>query len=251
MTFIEHVPVCICGVVLGAASLWAGYWFSQKRSKELPPYRYLQQVPQFTNMKKLHEHLENCPDKKADVLIEGVVKKHGGALKSENGVEGAAKLVTTYKEVYDSAKKKSSICTDDCNSVTFQLSDENGETVTVRQIHDAGGFQHAIKKEFSGGSHTKEYLMTFGTTLGMYGTATLTSGGYISSAGVDFIPSIVSTTTTTRDRFLSFMSMLFVVGGGGLLLFFTVSLAMRALGYQVQVVRKNKQGKADVLTPSR
>ena len=262
----------LVGVVLGATSLLAGYafhQFSQMRSKELS---YLQHVPQFTNMQKLREHLLNCQDNKADVLIEGVVKKLGSeALKSEKGgVEGAAKLVTTtmYKKVYDSTNSKwndvSSSIENLCVSVPFQLSDRNGVTVTVQPIHNAGGFRQILErvwqervgpdsrslgdyatntelKEISNGSHTREFLLTFGTTLGAYGTATLQSKTFLSSGSINFIPSEVSSSIQglmeTRELIVSvfsFMSLLFVVGGGGLLLFSTVPLVMRALGYQVE-----------------
>lgn len=273
----------LVGVALGATSLLAGYafhQFSQMRSKELS---YLQHVPQFTNIQKLHEHLVNCPENKAKVLIEGVVKKLGSeALKSEKaGVEGAAKLVTTtlYKKVYDSANSKwkdvSSSIENLCVSVPFQLSDRNGVTVTVQPVHNAGGFRQILErvwqekvgadsrslgdyatntelKEIPNGSHTREFLLTFGMTLGAYGTATLQNKTFLSSGSVNFIPSEVSSSIEGLIQgkeltvsILSFMSKLFAVVGGGVLVFCTVPLVLKALGYryQYQVVREGEAGK--------
>ena len=274
---VEHLPEF--GVVLGAASLLAGYVFhrfSKTPSKELP---YPEKVPQFTDMQKLREYLEDCPNLQADVLIEGVVKRQNDSLGSRNKtvVEGAAIIVTTteYKKVYDTANKKwnnnvSSSIENRSDSVKFQLSDENGKTVIVQPIHKAGGFRHILEKvweyrvgedsrslgdytmlkEIPNGSLTREFFLTFGTTLGAYGIATLKKSGINSPMDISFFPSEVGSSiqgvTATREltvSILSYMSLLFVVGGGGLLVFSTVSLVMRALGYQV--VRPSEQRRGD------
>ena len=96
-------------MAIGATSLFVGYILhqvSQHRSKELS---YLQHVTQFTNLHKLKDHLSNCPDQKADVLIEGTVKKGNETLNTENsGVEGAAKYITTtnYTRIYHPQTEK-------------------------------------------------------------------------------------------------------------------------------------------------
>ena len=252
------------GVAASAASLMAGCFlhrFSQTNTKP-KELAYPQHVPDFTNMQKLQEHLVNCPDNKADVLIEGVVKKlDSKALETEkSGEEGAARLVTTttHKKVYDSASRewddKSSSIENPCESVPFQMLDEDGMTVKVQQIHDAGGFRHILDlvweekagppvshsrdyatntklKDIPNGSHTREFLLTFGTTLCAYGTATLHKKGFQSSAYVNFIPSEIISTTENATGETSLMPKLFIVGGGVSLLYFTVPLVMRALEY--------------------
>lgn len=257
------------GVLIGASSLLAGYLFhqlSQMRSKELS---YLQLVPQFTNLKKLRDHLSGCPEQTADVLVEGVVKMGKDGLKSDKaGVEGAAKLVTTtsYKKVYNQQSEKWSESTNTIEnqriSIPFHLTDKSGNTITVQSIHNAGGFRQILErvwqekvapdsrslgdyatstvlKEIPNGSHTSELLLVFGSSLGAYGTATLQNKSLLTSGNVVFTPSEVSSSIEgliSRNEIivstLKFFSMVFLLGGGGILLLSMVPLAMKALGYR-------------------
>lgn len=259
------------GVVIGASSLLAGYLLhhlSQMRSKELS---YLQLVPQFADMKKLREHLANCPEQKADVLVEGVAKKLGPeTLKSEkSGVEGAAKLVTTtsYNKVLNTQTGKyneaSSTMENLKISVPFQLVDRRGGTVTIRSVHTASGFRQLLERvwqervgpdsrsigdyatntelrEIPNGSLTREFLLTFGTSLGAYGAASLESKSFLNSGDVNFTPFEVSSSiqglisrNETIVTVLKFFSMVFLVGGGGILLLAAVPLVLKACGYHV------------------
>lgn len=260
------------GIVIGASSLLAGYVFhqlSQMRSKELS---YLQLVPQFADMKKLREHLSNCPEQKAEVLIEGVAKKLGPAevLKSEKaGVEGAARLVTTtsYRKVLNSQTGKwnnsSSTIENLKVSVPFQLVDRSGGAVTIRSVHNASGFRQLLERvwqdqvgpesrsigdyatntelrEIPNGSLTREFLLTFGTSLGAYGAASLENKSFLSSGDVNFTPYEVGSSiqgliarNETIVTMFKFFSMVFVVGGGGILLLSAVPLVLKACGYHV------------------
>lgn len=259
------------GIVIGASSLLAGYVFhqlSQMRSRELS---YLQLVPQFTNMKKLREHLSNCPEQRAEVLVEGVVRKLGPeVLKSEkSSIDGAARVITTtsYRKVLNS---KSGAWHDSSNtienlkvSVPFQLVDKSGGTVTIKSVHNASGFRQLLERvwqekvapesrsigdyatntelrEIPNGSLTREFLLTFGTSLGAYGAATLENKSFLSSGDVNFTPYEVSSSiqgliarNETIVTVLKFFSMVFVVGGGGILLLSTVPLVLKACGYQL------------------
>lgn len=259
------------GVLVGASSLLAGYvlhQLSQMRARELS---YLQLVPQFTSMKKLREHLSDIPDKKADVLVEGVVKKLGSeCLKSDKaGIEGAARLVTTttLKKVYNSQSGKWSDVSSTIEnlnvSVPFQLVDGSGHTITVQSVHSAGGFRQILERvwqdkqlpesrslgdfatnttlrEIPNGLHTREFLLLFGTSLGAYGTASLQGTGYISSGTITFTPIEVNSSIRgliSRNELivstLRFFSMLLLVGGGGILLLASVPLVMKVLGYRI------------------
>lgn len=268
----HHMEQQFFGVVIGASSLLAGYLFhqlSQMRSKELS---YLQLVPQFADMKKLRQHLANCPEQKAEVLVEGVVKKLGpDALRSDkSGVEGAAKLVTTttYKKVLNSQTGKyneaSSTIENQKTSIPFQLVDRSGGTVTIRSVHNASGFRQLLERvwqekvgpesrsigdyatntelqEIPNGSLTREFLLTFGTSLGAYGAASLENKSFLSSGDITFVPTEVSSSIqgliSRNEAIVSmfkFFSMVFVVGGGGILVLSAVPLVLKACGYQVQ-----------------
>lgn len=257
------------GVALGAASLLAGYvlhQLSQMRAKQLS---YLQNVPQFTDMKNLRSHLSSSPEQKADVLVEGVVKKLGTeALKSEAaGLEGVARLVTTtsYKKVYDPANGKwsehSSTIENLSISVPFQLVDRSGRSVNVQSVHTAGGFRQILERvwqekiapesrslgdyatstallEIPNGFHTKEFLLRFGTPMAVYGMATLQNKSLISSGAVSLSPVEVSSSIQgliERNEGIvlvfKFLSMVFVVGGGGILLLSAVPLLVKMMGY--------------------
>ena len=276
----EHELV---GVLVGASSLLAGYLLhqlSQLRSRELS---YLQLVPQFTSMKKLRDHLSNTPDQKADVLVEGAVKKLGSdCLKSDKaGVEGAAKLVTTtsYKKVYNSHTSKwnevSSTIENVNVSVPFQLVDGSGNSITVQSAHSAGGFRQIVErvwqekvpadsrslgdfatnatlKEIPNGSHTREFLLVFGTSMGAYGTATLQGSGILSSGTVNFTPIEVSSSIRgliARNEVivstLKLFSVLLVVGGGSVLLITAVPLLMKAFGYRIVDEESQSRGQLE------
>lgn len=260
------------GVALGASSLLAGYLlhqFSQIRSRELS---YLQLVPQFTNLKKLRDHLAGCPGNTAEVLVEGVVRKMDGkALKSEKaGVEGVAKLVTTTlnKKVYNPTTDKwydtANTIENQRVSIPFELSDSGGYTVTIQSIHNCDGFRRVLERvwqekvqaesrslgdyatsatlmEIPNGSHTREFLLVVGASLGAYGKATLINKSLLSSGTVNFVPIEVGSSIEgliSRNEVivgvLKFFSMVFVVGGSGILLLSAVPLVLRALGYRVE-----------------
>ena len=221
----------IVGVVLGASSLLIGYLIhkgAQMRQEELS---YLQHVPQFPNFRSLREHLRSSPNKKADVLIEGVVEKlSDNALISEKtGLEGAAKLVTTttYTKVYQEgseSENRSPKWRDMSNtienvniSVPFKLSDSQGNSVNVSTVHQAGGFRQVLQRvwqekiapdsrhmgdyltnitlrEIPNGLLTREFLLVFGTSIGAYGSASLqTQSGFFASEEVTFTPVEVGT----------------------------------------------------------
>lgn len=221
----------IVGVVLGASSLLVGYIIhkaAQARQKELS---YLTHVPQFPNLRSLREHLRNSPNQRADVLIEGVVKKlNDNALISEKtGLEGAAKLVTTttYTKVYQESSETEtrtpkwrdmSNTIENVNiSVPFKLSDGLGNSVSVNSVHNAGGFRQILERvwqekiapdsrhmgdyltnitlrEIPNGSLTREFLLVFGTSIGAYGSASLQKqSGFFANEEVAFAPVEVGT----------------------------------------------------------
>ena len=258
------------GIALGTGSLCVGYLFhqfAQIRSKELS---YLQLVPQFTDLKKLREFLSTRPEKTAEVLVQGTVKKIGNeALKSEKaGVEGVTKLVTTTlnKKVYDPVSDKwndsSNTIENQRVSIPFHLVDSGGYTVTVQSLHNTDGFRRVLErvwqektpavsrslgdyatstalKELPNGSHTREFLLVVGASMGAYGKATLQNQGMLSSGTVQFTPIEVASSIEgliSRNEVivsaLKFFSVVFVIGGGGIVLASLVPLILRGLGYQ-------------------
>ena len=260
----------LIGVALGASSLLVGYLFhklSEARSKELS---YLRDVPQFTNMSALRQHLADSPEQRAEILVEGTVKKHGGeALKSEkSGVEGAARVLTTttYKKVYNSQTGKwneaSSTIENVKVSVPFQIADRRGGAVVIRSVHNTNGFRQVLERvwqarlqpesrsigdyatgadlqEVPNGSLTREYLLTFGTTLGAYGMASIENKSLLSSGSLNFAPYEVSSSIQgliSRNEFvvsaLRFFSMVCIVGGGGILFFSVAPMVLEAFGYR-------------------
>lgn len=203
--------------------------------------------------------------------MEGVVKKIGSieALKSEKaGVEGVAKLVTTTlnKKVYNSTTDKwndSSNTIENVRiSIPFELVDSGGYTVTMQSLHNSDGFRRVLErvwqdkvppesrslgdyatstalKELPNGSHTREFLLVIGASIGAYGKATLQNQSMLSSGTVNFVPIEVSSSIEgliSRNEavvsVLKFFSMVFMVGGSGILLICVVPLIMRGLGYQ-------------------
>ncbi len=257
------------GAAIGATSLFIGYILhqvSQNRSRDLS---YLQHVAQFTNMGELKKHLAKCPDQRADVLIEGTVRKSSEALKTENSsVEGAAKYITTttYTKIYHPETEKwneTSSTTENMRiSVPFHLADPSGDVVTVQSVHSAGGFRQILERvwqdkvtpsqrtigdyatnvalrEIPAGYHVREYLLLFGSSMGAYGVATLQGNSFMSSGSVTFTPGDVSSSIDgliSRNEVivntLKFLAMLFFVGGGGILVISSVPLVLRALGLQ-------------------
>lgn len=254
------------GAFIGTSSLLVGYLLhqlSQMRSRELS---YLQHVPQFTDLNKLRKYLGSCPENKAEVLVEGTVKKLGTeALKSEMaGVEGAARLVTTttYKKVYyqssNSWKESSNTIENVCTSVPFTLSDRQGNLLTVLSVKKAGGFRQILErvwqdktapdsrsfgdyatnmtvKEMPNGSLTSEYLLVFGSSMAAYGIASLNNQSLLSNGTVKLVPTEVSSSIQgliSRNEMivdvLKFFSVVLFVAGGGVLLFSAIPLAMAA-----------------------
>ena len=134
--------------------------------------------------------------------------------------------------------------------------------MTVQSVHTASGFRQILErvwqervgaesrslgdyamgtdlKEIPNGSLKREYLLTFGTTLGACGTALLKNRGILSSGEVTFTPTEVSSSIQgliSRNEAivsaLKFFSMVFVLGGGGILLLTAVPLVLRAFGYR-------------------
>jgi len=256
------------GVALGASSLLAGWLLhslSKSRSEELS---YLQEVPKFTDFRQLKDHLNECPGKQAEVLVEGVVKKLGSeALKSENSsVEGAARLVTTttYRKVFNPSSNKwvdsSSTIENQCVSVPFSLTDKRGNSVSVHSVSKADGFRLVLERvwqkstppdsrsigdyatnltinEIPNGSLSREFLLLFGSSLGAHGVATLQNQSLLSSGSISLEPSEVSTSIgglIARNEVivnvLKFFSMVLVIGGGSVLIFTLAPLVLKAVG---------------------
>lgn len=258
----------IFGAVLGTSSLLVGWLLhnlSKSRSQELS---YLQDVPRFSDFRQLKEYLNHCPGKQADVLVEGVVTKlNNNALKSENAsLEGAARLVTTttYKKVYHQSTDKwtdsSSTIENVCVSVPFSLADKQNNSANVESISKADGFRLVLERvwqrstppesrsigdyatnmtlsEIPNGLLEREYLLVFGSSLGVHGMATLRNQSILNSGTVSLVPQEVSSSINNliaRNEMLvnvlKFLSLVLVVGGGSILVFTVAPLALRALG---------------------
>ncbi len=226
--------------IVGVISLLIGcvgyYIFSyQKRFKH---------VDQFTDMGELKQHLTRCPNKKAKVLIEGIVMKSSEALKTEHSspVEGAAKYVTTSND------------TEFEISVPFHLADRSGNMITVQFVHRAEEFRQILDRVWQGDvTHNQrentrgisaryhlvvnEYLLLFGSSMGAYGEATL----IFSSDTVRFVPSEVNSSIDSLisckeeivrvHTFLPTVFCFVIAGGVTLLLIAFVLLVMSAVPY--------------------
>ena len=264
------------GIVLGASSLLLGYVIhkaAQMRQEELS---YLMHIPRFANFGRLRDHLRNSPSQRADVLIEGSVEKiDNKALTSEKtGLEGAAKLVTTttYTKVYqestesDSREPKwrdMSNTIENVNvSVPFKLVDSQGNSVTVNNVHNSGGFRQVLQRvwqekvlpdsrqmgdyltnitlrEIPNGSLTREFLLVFGTSIGAYGNATLQqkqAGFFSNEETVAFSPVEVGASIRaliSRNELIvnsmKFVSLVFLVGGGSIMLITFLPLLLRTV----------------------
>ena len=246
----------IAGVFFGASSLIAGYILHKLSEMRAQEVSYLHLVPQFHDFRQLKEHLKNSPEQKADVLVEGAVKKLGDAgLYSEKaGVDGAARLVTTttYTKVYHEETQKwrdlSNTMENVRISLPFKLEDTAGNFVRVESVHSAGGFRQILQRvyqektlpekrstgdyatnitlrEIPNGSLTREFLLVFGTTMAGYGSAVLQKQSFLSSGEIVFTPREVSSSIRSlisRNEMvantLRFFSLVFLLGGGSILL---------------------------------
>ena len=246
----------IAGVFFGASSLIAGYILHKLSEMRAQEVSYLHLVPQFHDFRQLKEHLKNSPEQKADVLVEGAVKKLGDAgLYSEKaGVDGAARLVTTttYTKVYHEETQKwrdlSNTMENVRISLPFKLEDTAGNFVRVESVHSAGGFRQILQRvyqektlpekrstgdyatnitlrEIPNGSLTREFLLVFGTTVAGYGSAVLQKQSFLSSGEIVFTPREVSSSIRSlisRNEMvantLRFFSLVFLLGGGSILL---------------------------------
>ena len=129
--------------------------------KKHNPYSH---IPQFSDFKKLKDHLSNCPDSSADVIVEGKVEEHGYSkfsLASKNPTKihdkkGAARLEVTTEVINLEEKDKltkggitSRKMTETayCESVPFKLVDTHGNHIyTHSSIHEAEGFKLLMKE---------------------------------------------------------------------------------------------------------
>lgn len=256
------------GFALGAASLFAGYVLRKIAEMRAEELSYLNHVPRFYDFKQLKDHLKDSPSQSADVLLEGRVEKLDKVLTSERSeLEGVARLVTTTtntkvlreQEGQPSRWRDISNTIENVNvSVPFKLVDASGNHVTVRAIHEAGGFRQILQRvwqekvgpdsrslgdfatnmtlrEIPNGSLTREFLLVFGTSVGAYGNAVLESKSLWSSE-VSFTPvevnSSIRSLISRNEMILGTMkvfSIIFLVGGGSILFFTAISLLYRFL----------------------
>ncbi len=257
------------GVVLGAASLFAGYVLRKLAQTRAEDLSYLNHIPQFQDFKKLRDHLKDSPSESADVLIQGCVEKLDKVVTSEKSEqEGAARLVTTttYTKVLHKREGQPNKWRDTSNSienvnisVPFKLVDRQGNDVTVHAVHQASGFRQVLQrvwqdkvqpdskslgdfatsltlKEIPNGSLTREFLLLFGTSMGAYGTATLEKQSFLSSGQISFTPlevnSSIQSLISRNEMIVSSMklfSIIFLVGGGSILFITGISLLFRLL----------------------
>lgn len=253
------------GVLLGAGSMLVGYLFSKLASSQENEVDYLKNVPRYRNLGELQTDLEKLPAQRADVLVEGIVRKHASSLSCETaGLDGAAKLVTTtdYTKVWDPKtggwSEHTSSTENSRISVPFRLADQKGRSVIVESVHQAGGFrsllqqvyQHRTKpeqrtigdfatnvtvSEIPNGTLRRELLLVFGTSFAGYGQAMLVQQADF-KPDVVFFPSEVSTTIRAlishREMIasgLKFLSLVLIAGGGVLVLFAALPLLRRML----------------------
>ena len=253
-TTIEEMEQQIAGVLLGAGAMFAGYLISKVAESQRNEVDYLSNVPQYRNLGDLKTDLEKLPSQRADVLVEGIVRKQTSSLSSKSGgVEGAARLITTtdFTKVYDSQNgvwnNHSSSTENSRLSVPFNLTDPKGGKIVIESVHQAGGFRSLLQQvyqertkpdhrtigdfattltvnELPNGSLKRELMLLFGTSFAGYGQAMLVVQQ--SSPEVVFLPSEVSTTIhglLSRKELvvsgLKFLSLVLIVGGGALVIF--------------------------------
>ena len=209
--FKDHVLALVAGV--GAVGL--GYLLSRVSAWTAEETEHLKHSPRYYNFSKLNKDLSLDPNGViSNVFVEGTVRKEGfgGGLYSESaGVEGPAKLTTTrnYFKVYNPEKEnwtdRSETVINQNLSVPFKLSDRNGNSITIENVHNARNFQgilnlvyqtktvpekrtigdHAtnmVLREIPNGSLTREYLLMYGTRFAALGDAV-----QISSSGSSFV----------------------------------------------------------------
>ena len=249
----------LVGVVIGGVSLLGGYVLRRLSELRAQEVSYLHQVPQFTDFAALRRHLQNSPEQRADVLVEGRVGKLGDAalVSEKSGLEGAARLVTTatYTKVYNEESGKwreMSNTVENMNaSLPFKLEDPRGCSVRVEGVHTAGGFRSLLQrvfqekripeqrslgdfatnvvtlKEVPNGSLTRDYLLLFNASLAGFGSAAvLQNQSMFSSGEVVFTPSEVGHSIKgliSRNEMMAsamrVVSVILLVAGGSVLVF--------------------------------
>ena len=253
----------IAGVLLGAGAMFAGYLISKLAESQRQEVDRLSSVPRYRSLGDLKTDLEKLPSQRADVLVEGIVRKHTSSLSSKNGgVDGAARLVTTtnYTKVYDTEKgvwnDRSSSTENSRLSIPFQLTDPKGRKVIVESVHQARGFWSLLQQvyqertqpehrtigdlattltvnELPNGFLKRELMLLFGTSFAGYGQAMLVTQQ--SSPHVVFLPSEVS--HSIRDLLshkemivsgLRFFSIVLIAGGGALVIFAAIPFLKKA-----------------------
>ena len=248
----------VTGVVLGGVSLLGGYVLRKLAELRAEQVSYLHQVPKFRDLAALRDHLRSSPGQRADVLVEGRVKKLGDAalISEKAGLEGAARLMTTttYTKMYNEESGKwrdlSNTVENTKASRPFLLEDSRGNGVRVDIVHTAGGFRQLLErvyqertqpeqrtmgdfatnvvtlKEIPNGSLKREFLLLFGTTLAGYGAAVLEKQSIFSGGEMAFTPAEVGHSIDgliSRNEVMAsamkFFSTLLLVAGSSILLF--------------------------------
>ena len=265
----------VYGMVIGASSLVFGYVLHQLAEARAREVSYLHHTPQFTDFRSLREHLTSSPGQSAQVLVEGVTKKLNESLKSEHtGTEGAAMYTTTttYSKVYHEDSRKwrdmSNTLENVRLSIPFQIVDPQAYTVTIRSVEKAGGFRQILDKvyqfktppesrsigdhatnmelrEIPNGNLTREFMLVFGTTIGAYGSATLSGQSFLSSGDVSFTPvevassvsSLISRNEMSASAFRLF-SYISLIGGGTVLVLCLAPMLLKLLGFGGQTRRR-------------
>lgn len=254
----------LVGVLLGAGSMLAGFLISKVAESQGNEVDYLKNVTRYQNLGNLKTDLEKVPGQRADVLVEGVVRKHASSLASKTaGIDGAAKLVTTtdFTKVYDHQKgawNDHSTATENSRiSVPFRLTDQSGSSIVVESVHQAGGFRSLLQQvyqertkpehrtigdyattmtvsEIPNGSLKRELLLVFGTSFAGYGQAMLVQQSDF-KPDVVFFPSEVSSSIRVlishREMVASglrFLSLVLIAGGGALLIFAALPFLRKA-----------------------
>ena len=244
----------IVGVVLGASSLLVGYVI-HKLAESQKERSYLQQVPHFRNFEDLGEYLSD-PETNNRVLIEGVVESSGSVINSQHfGHEGAARLATCTKEYQESSESDTTSRWISKSSTTdwggppdqvpsFKLCDSQGNSVYVENTRWVDIFCQVMQRVWQekrvsnshltddsprhrrviSGSLTSEFLLTFGTSIGAYGSVSrhVVPGSLGDKEIITFTPIIVGTSIralVSPPSRLKYVSQAFLWGGGAIFLF--------------------------------
>ena len=174
------------GAVTGGVVIFSGYLIHRFALKTYP-----KDTPTFTDFEELQRHLTNSPTTSDTVAIKGTVEKlDQNVLWSEKaGAQGAARQVyTIYGPNQSKAKINMNI------SVPFKLVGINGTSVKVVSVHKAQRLVRIMQKVWEEPQRSKdapftcEYVLTYGTQLGAYGRAEMTTND------VTFTPLEVDTT---------------------------------------------------------